>query len=75
MKGEEKVHSVAIYVRISIEDTDKEKGDDSQSIANQKSMLKAYCKERDWDIYDIYCDDGYSGTNKDRPNFKRMLKK
>lgn len=74
MKGEEKVHSVAIYVRISIEDTDKEKGDDSQSIANQKSMLKAYCKERDWDIYDIYCDDGYSGTNKDRPNFKRMLK-
>lgn len=68
------MHNVAIYVRISIEDINKEKGDDSQSIANQKSMLTAYCKDRNWDIYDIYCDDGYSGIDKNRPEFNRMLR-
>lgn len=68
------MNKVAIYVRLSREDIDKSKGDDSQSIANQKSMLSAYCKERNWDIYDIYCDDGFSGTDKNRPDFNRMLK-
>lgn len=65
--------SVAIYVRISREDIDKMKGDDSKSIANQKSMLSTYCKERNWDIYDIYCDDGFSGMDKNRPEFNRMI--
>ena len=67
------MNKVAIYVRLSREDIDKNKGDDSQSIANQKSMLSAYCKERNWDIYDIYCDDGYSGIDKTRPDFNRMI--
>lgn len=67
------VPQVGIYCRLSIEDRDKMKCDDSQSIHNQKSMLCDYCKERGWDIYDIYCDDGYSGVDRNRPEFIRML--
>lgn len=68
-------YSVAIYVRLSDEDRDKKyKGDESASIQNQKSMLTAYCKERNWDIYDIYVDEDYSGTDRNRPAFNRMLK-
>ena len=47
---------VAIYCRLSIEDRDKTSGDNSASIQNQKSMLRDYCHERDWEIYDIYID-------------------
>lgn len=64
---------VGIYCRLSIEDKNKLKNDDSQSIQNQKSMLRDYCKERDWEIYDIYCDDGYSGIDRSRPDFNRLL--
>ncbi|MCM1506139.1 MAG: recombinase family protein [Ruminococcus flavefaciens] len=62
-----------IYCRLSIEDRNKLKTDDSQSIQNQKSMLLDYCRERNWEIYDIYCDDGYSGVDRNRPEFKRLL--
>ncbi|MCM1220003.1 MAG: recombinase family protein, partial [Lachnospiraceae bacterium] len=65
---------VGIYCRLSIEDKDKLKHDDSQSIQNQKSMLRDYCRERDWEIYDIYCDDGYSGVDRNRPEFNRLLR-
>ncbi len=67
------ITKVGIYCRLSIEDKDKLKNDDSQSIQNQKSMLRDYCKERDWEIYDIYCDDGYSGIDCSRPDFNRLL--
>lgn len=65
---------VGIYCRLSIEDKDKMKTDDSQSIQNQKFMLRNYCRERDWEIYDIYCDDGCSGVDRNRPEFKRLLR-
>lgn len=64
---------VGIYCRLSIEDKNKLKTDDSQSIQNQKAMLRDYCHERDWEIYDIYCDDGYSGIDRTRPAFNRLL--
>lgn len=64
---------VGIYCRLSIEDRDKLKNDDSQSIQNQKSMLRDYCRAHDWDIFDIYCDDGYSGIDRNRPEFKRLI--
>ena len=67
--------SVAIYVRLSDEDRNKRfRTDESESIQNQRSLLKGYCKEHDWNIYDIYCDENYSGTDFDRPDFQRMLK-
>ena len=65
---------VGIYCRLSIEDRDKLANDESQSIQNQKSMLRDYCRERDWEIYDIYCDDGYSGIDRSRPEFNRLLR-
>lgn len=64
---------IGIYCRLSIEDKDKTQYDDSQSIQNQKSMLRDYCHERNWEIFDIYCDDGYSGIDRNRPEFNRLL--
>ena len=64
---------VGIYCRLSIEDKNKTQNNDSQSIQNQKSMLTAYCQEHNWEIYDIYCDDGYSGTDSTRPDFNRLI--
>lgn len=68
------MQKAGIYCRLSIEDRNKLKTDDSQSIQNQKSMLRDYCRERDWEIYDIYCDDGYSGVDRSRPEFSRLLR-
>ena len=63
---------VAIYCRLSIED--RSGGDESASIQNQKAMLRKYCHERNWDIYSIYVDDGFSGIDRSRPEFNRMLR-
>ena len=65
---------VGIYCRLSIEDKDKSENDSSASIMNQKEMLRNYCYERSWEIYDIYVDDGYSGIDRSRPEFNRLLK-
>ena len=65
---------VAIYVRLSDEDRDKrDKTDESESIQNQKSMLLAYAMERGWDIYKIYCDEDYSGADKNRPEWNELI--
>ena len=67
-----KIWQVAIYIRLSVED-----GDDkieSNSISNQRKMLSMFINgEKDLVLVDYYVDDGYSGTNFDRPDFKRML--
>ena len=62
-----------IYCRLSIEDKGKAECDNSASIENQKAMLRAYCTERNWEIYDIYVDDGFSGIDRTRPAFNRLL--
>jgi len=46
---------------------------ESMSISNQKAMLTEYAQKQGWGIEDIYVDDGWSGTNFDRPNFQRMI--
>lgn len=63
-------YKVAIYIRLSRED---EKLGESESITNQRDFLKAWVLEQGYTIQDIYVDDGFSGTNFDRPNFQRML--
>ncbi|WDC83746.1 recombinase family protein [Caloramator sp. mosi_1] len=66
---------MAIYVRLSDEDRDKaNKMDESESIQNQKDMLIRYANEKGWKIYKIYCDEDYSGLDKDRPEFNQMIK-
>lgn len=63
---------VALYVRLSRED-DEDKIE-SNSVTNQKSLLMDYLKNNDeFVIYDIYVDDGYSGTDFNRPAFQRLL--
>ncbi len=66
-----KIYSVGLYIRLSREDDDKVY--ESESITNQKSLLLQYVKENNLRVYDIYIDDGYSGTNFDRPDFNRLL--
>lgn len=63
--------SAALYIRLSQED--KEKYSESESVTNQRSMLLRYAKDNDIRVYDIYIDDGYTGTNFDRPSFKKMI--
>ena len=65
---------VAIYCRLSEEDRHKQfETDDSNSIRNQKAMLLQYSMEQGWEVYNIYSDDDYTGSNRNRPEFKRLL--
>ena len=64
--------NVAVYIRLSREDGDKEESD---SVGNQKKLLTEYVSRKDELIlYDVYIDDGFTGTNFNRPAFKRMIK-
>lgn len=65
---------VAIYCRLSEEDRDKQfESDDSNSIKNQKAMLMQYALSQGWEVYNIYSDDDYTGSDRNRPEFKRLL--
>lgn len=65
-------YKVAAYLRLSKEEYSNEK--ESNSITNQKIIIDNYLKEhREYKLIDYYIDDGYSGTNFDRPEFQRML--
>ena len=64
-------YNCALYCRLSNED---DLQDESRSITNQKELLKRYAKENNLNIFDIYVDDGVSGTTFDRPDFQRMIK-
>ncbi len=65
---------VAIYCRLSEEDRNKQnKSDDSNSIKNQKTMLIQYALDHDWEVFDIYSDDDYTGADRNRPQFQRLL--
>lgn len=46
---------------------------DNYSIESQLEKDRAFCTSKDWDIYDIYIDPGYSGSNMERPGLKRLL--
>lgn len=66
--------NVAIYCRLSEEDRDKlSEHDDSASIQNQKAMLIKYASHNGWTIHDIYSDDDYAGTDRNRPEFNRLI--
>jgi DNA invertase Pin-like site-specific DNA recombinase len=65
---------VAIYCRLSEEDRNKQvQTDDSNSIQNQKAMLLQYAMEQGWEVYNIYSDDDYTGSDRRRPEFNRLL--
>ncbi len=65
---------VGIYCRLSEEDRNKQSEfDESASIQNQKAMLLQYAGEKGWEVYDIYSDDDYTGSDRNRPQFKRLI--
>ena len=62
---------VGLYIRLSREDGDKE---ESSSVTNQREILKRYVSEQpNFFIVKEYVDDGWTGTNFDRPKFKEMI--
>ena len=63
-------YHVALYIRLSKED---ESEGPSQSVTNQKSLLDEFARKHRLQVYDTYIDDGWSGTNFDRPDFQRMI--
>ena len=62
---------ITAYVRLSQEDLDKEK-DYSDSIYNQLALIKSYANSMGFEVNKEYIDDGYSGTNFDRPGFGEL---
>lgn len=69
------MEKVAIYCRLSEEDRNKRfETDDSNSIQNQKAMLLEYAAEKCWEVYHIYSDDNYTGSDRNRPEFVRLLR-
>lgn len=68
------IYDAALYLRLSKDDMEEGGAkSESNSIANQRELLRSFVKSQpDIQIFDIYVDDGYSGGNFDRPEFKRM---
>ena len=64
-------YDVGIYCRLSRDDNNGHL--ESMSISNQRQVLKDYVQEKGWYLVDEYIDDGFTGTNFDRPDFKRMI--
>ena len=72
----EKQFYAAMYLRLSKDDEDRGSlnKSESNSIGNQRELIKSFLREQpDIELYDIYVDDGFSGSNFDRPEFKRMI--
>ena len=64
--------NIAAYLRLYSDDGDKS---ESNSISNQRNIIKQYIKNNNLNVNaNYYIDDGYSGTTFERPDFKKMLK-
>ena len=64
--------NIAAYLRLSSDDRDKS---ESNSIGNQRNIIKQYIKTNNLNVNaNYYIDDGYSGTTFERPDFKKMIK-
>ena len=63
-------NKVAIYVRVST----TSQAEEGYSIEEQIDKLEAYCKIKDWSVYKVYTDGGFSGSNTDRPALEKLIK-
>ena len=64
------IYNTALYMRVSRDD---ENYGDSVSIETQRTILQQYAKEQGLHVVGEYVDDGWSGTNFERPDFQRMM--
>ena len=65
-----KIYNTALYMRLSRDD---ENFGDSVSIETQRTILRQYAAEHSLHVFSEYVDDGWSGTNFERPGFQRMM--
>lgn len=63
-------NKVAIYVRVSTTN----QAEEGYSIWEQKDKLSSYCNIKDWSVYKIYTDGGFSGSNTKRPALEQLIK-
>lgn len=64
----------AIYARLSEEDRNKDDASmESESIMNQVMLLRQYAENKGWEVYDCYTDDDWTGADRNRPAFNRLL--
>ena len=76
LKQKDKTYHAAIYLRLSQEDGDISASDksESNSISTQRDLIQAFLKKQpDIDCAAEFCDDGYTGTNFERPGFEKMM--
>ena len=65
---------VGAYIRLSKEDEKEGKFEkESESVTNQKALIKKYVEQNNLGECEFFIDDGYSGGNFERPNFKKMI--
>lgn len=69
-KKKEQLGLTALYCRLSRDDGAE---GDSNSVANQRRLLQKYAKENSLGNTRFYVDDGYTGTNFNRPGVQRLL--
>lgn len=69
-KKQDKAGITALYCRLSRDDGVE---GDSNSVTNQKKLLKRFAKENGLTNTRYYVDDGYTGTNFERPSFQKMI--
>ena len=67
------IYRAAIYIRLSEADEGKSYESESESIINQRNLLMNYVKDKEFIFAGEYVDDGYSGTNFERPGFSKMI--
>lgn len=65
--------NTGIYIRLSQEDKDKKYESDSESVINQRELLTNYVKNNSFNLVGEYVDDGYSGTDFERPGFQKLI--
>lgn len=70
----EKIYEVGIYCRLSKEDEKDKRDHESMSIETQKSILTDFVRSKGWNLRKTYVDDGYTGTNFQRPDFQNMIR-
>ena len=64
------INKVAIYIRVST----TSQAEEGYSIDEQKDKLKSYCNIKDWNVYKVYTDGGFSGSNTERPALEKLIK-
>lgn len=68
--GENDMQKVAVYIRVST----TAQLEEGYSIEEQKAKLESYCDIKDWHIYKVYTDGGFSGSTTERPALEQLIK-